>query len=68
MSQSNRRSVRTSVLLSEEQYARLNEIALKGDLSVAWVIRQAVQQFLEQREHDQIPLPIRLVRGGKDDV
>lgn len=68
MSQSSRRSVRTSVILSEGQYARLNEVALKGDVSVAWVIRQAVQQFLDRAENEQIPLPIRLVRGGDEDV
>ena len=68
MSQSSRRSVRTSVILSETQYARLNEVALKGDVSVAWVIRQAVQQFLDRAENEQIPLPIRLVRGGGEDV
>jgi predicted DNA-binding ribbon-helix-helix protein len=68
MSQSSRRSVRTSVILSEGQYTRLNEVALKGDVSVAWVIRQAVQQFLDRAENEQIPLPIRLVRGGDEDV
>jgi predicted transcriptional regulator len=56
------------VILSEGQYARLNEVALKGDVSVAWVIRQAVQQFLDRAENEQIPLPIRLVRGGDEDV
>ena len=68
MPPSSRRSVRTSVILSEGQYARLNEIAAKSDVSVAWVIRQAVHQFLDRTENEQMPLPIRLVRGGDDDV
>jgi predicted transcriptional regulator len=68
MPQSPRLSVRTSVILSEGQHARLNEIAIKSDVSVAWVIRQAVHQFLDRTENEQIPLPIRLVRGGNEDV
>jgi predicted transcriptional regulator len=68
MSQLARRSVRTSVILSEGQYVRLNEIAMKSDVSVAWVIRQAIHQFLDRTEYEQMPLPIRLVRGGDEDV
>lgn len=68
MSSSSRRSVRTSVILSEGLYARLNEIATKSDVSVAWVIRQAVHQFVERTENDQMPLPIRIGRGGDEDV
>ncbi|CAG9190893.1 ribbon-helix-helix domain-containing protein [Burkholderia vietnamiensis] len=63
-----RRSVRTSVLLSEDQHARLNEIANKSDVSVAWIIRQAVQQFLDRTANEQMPLPIRIVRGGEENV
>lgn len=66
--QSVRRSMRTSVILSEGQYARLSEIANKSDVSVAWIIRQAVQQFLDRTENEQLPLPIRIVRGGEEDV
>lgn len=54
-----RQTVRTSVLLSEDQHARLSELASRGDVSVAWVIRQAVQKFLDEVELDQMPLPIR---------
>lgn len=56
------------MILSEGQYARLNEIAAKSDVSVAWVIRQAVHQFLDRTEYEQLPLPIRLVRGSDEDV
>lgn len=68
MAHSSRKSVRTSVILSEVQYARLSEVANKGDLSVAWIIRQAVQQYLDQAENEQIPLPIRIIRSGDEDV
>lgn len=66
--QPTRRSVRTSVILSEGQYARLSEIATKSDVSVAWIIRQAVQQLLDRTENEQIPLPMRMIRSGDEDA
>jgi predicted DNA-binding ribbon-helix-helix protein len=62
-----RRSVRTSVLLSEQQYERLTRIATASDVSVAWVIRQAVQKFLDSTGSEPMPLPIRLGRTGHED-
>ena len=64
MSESTRSPVRLSVNLTEGQYLRLNEIALKSDVSLAWLVRQAVQQFLDATHNEQIPLPIRLDRQG----
>lgn len=63
-----RRTVRTSVILPREKYDRLNEIASKGDVSVAWIIRQAIQQFLDRTENEQMPLPIRFSSRGEDDA
>ncbi len=63
MPQPARRTVRTSVILPETQYARLSEIANRSDVSVAWLIRQAVQQLLDKTENEQMPLPIRVLRG-----
>lgn len=68
MPTASRQTVRTSVLLSAGQYVRLNEIAVKGDVSIAWVIRKAVQQFLDGLEHEQIPLPMALNRGVDSDA
>lgn len=68
MSHQSRRMVRTSVILSQDQHARLNGIATASDVSVAWVIRQAVQHFLDQAQNEQMPLPIRLHRGEREDV
>ena len=68
MSTGSRRSVRTSVLLSEQQYERLNRLAIDSDVSIAWVIRQAVQKFLDSTtQSEQMPLPIRLGRVGGED-
>ncbi len=52
-------SVRTSFTLSRTQYERLGELALRSDVSVAWLIRYAVQELLEKPEAEQLPLPIR---------
>ena len=51
-------TVRTSVSLSEEHYGRINEIAEQNDVSVAWVIRKAIQKYLDAQQNEQIPLPI----------
>lgn len=39
---------RQSVSLSAEQYERLSEIARQNRVSVAWVIREAVDRLLKE--------------------
>jgi len=56
------------VLLSDEQYARLSDLSAREDVSVAWLIRKAVQQFLEAYPVDQLPLPIVAARTQSKDV
>lgn len=51
-------SVRTSVLLPFEQHLRVVEIAERNQVSVAWIIRQAVNQLLEKESTEQLRLPI----------
>jgi hypothetical protein len=48
-SRSSRKESRTSVILTEEQFKRVREIALANDASIAWVLRQAVDRYLEAR-------------------
>jgi hypothetical protein len=43
-----KKDYRTSVILSEEQHIRLKKIADKQDVSIAWVVRQAVEIYLAQ--------------------
>ncbi|WP_454015195.1 ribbon-helix-helix domain-containing protein [Aquamicrobium terrae] len=43
---------RLSVSLTEEQHRELNEIARKNRVSVAWVIREAIDRLLK----DDMPL------------
>lgn len=48
--------VRVTASLSRSQEQALKELAAKHKVSVAWLIRYAVDQFLEQGREAQIPL------------
>ena len=43
---------RLSVSLTAEQYRELNEMARKNRVSVAWVVREAIERLLK----DEMPL------------
>lgn len=42
-------TIRASVSFPEDQYAELERIALDQRVSVAWVVREAVQSYLVSR-------------------
>lgn len=44
---SGKKEFRTSVILTEPQYKRVVEIAEANDASIAWVLRQALDRYLE---------------------
>jgi len=44
---SSRKEFRTSVILTEAQFKRVREVARENDASIARVLRQAVDRFLE---------------------
>jgi hypothetical protein len=46
-SRSSRKEFRTSVILTEGQFKRIREMAQANDASIAWVLRQAVDRYLE---------------------
>jgi predicted transcriptional regulator len=46
------KTVRTTVSLSSDQLQQLQSLADKHDLSLAWLIRQAVSEYLD-RVNDQ---------------
>lgn len=52
------KSVRTTVSLSQEQYKQLQGLADANGLSVAWVVRQAVGEFLDKIAKDQQYSPL----------
>ena len=51
------KTIRTSVILDDEQYGKLNAVAAQNDVSIAWVIRHAVGKFLDNYG-DQTELPL----------
>lgn len=44
------KAIRTTVSLPPEQLQRLQQMADQHGLSLAWVVRQAVSEFLERTE------------------
>jgi predicted transcriptional regulator len=58
-------TVRTSVLLPEDDYARVQTMAESNHVSAAWVIRAAVVRFLEEHDANQAELPLRLPKVQK---
>jgi predicted transcriptional regulator len=53
MAASKQKMVRTSVILPEKYHAQLNKLADANDVSVAWVIRNALTQFLERNKDNK---------------
>ena len=47
------KSTRLTVSLEEQDYDTLTEIALARDVSLSWVIRQAVRHFIEKSQADK---------------
>ena len=55
------KKLRTSLVLPEDHHTQLAALAAANDVSVAWVIRHAVGEFL--KEHNEEPsLPLRFPR------
>lgn len=51
------KSVRTTVMLPERVHRQVQALAAANDVSAAWVIRQAVLQYLSER-NGQVELPL----------
>lgn len=45
----NERTVRASISFTEEQYVELEHLATVRHVSLAWIVREAVQQYLSER-------------------
>lgn len=54
-----RKTVRTSVMLPEDAHLQVLALADANRVSSAWVIRMAVQRFLDENQ-GQLELPLRL--------
>lgn len=56
-----KKTTRISVSLDEADYHDLNQLAGRGDVSVAWVIRRAIAEFLDKhRDAADAQLPLDL--------
>ena len=61
MAERRKKTTRLTVSLDEADYAALNAMASSSDVSLSWVIRQAIHRFV--REHGAQPeLPLTLAK------
>ncbi|NNB47601.1 CopG family transcriptional regulator [Pseudomonas chlororaphis] len=44
----NERTIRASISFTEEQYVELEQLATTRHVSLAWVVREAVQRYLTE--------------------
>lgn len=52
-----KKSTRLTVSLEQQDYDALTVIAAKNDVSLSWVIRQAIHRFVKEHgPHPQLPL------------
>ena len=54
-----RKTVRTSVMLPEDTHLQVQALADANQVSSAWIVRMAIQRFLEEHQ-GQLELPLRL--------
>lgn len=66
MTDRRKKTVRLTVSLDDDDYAALTTIAERSDVSLSWVIRQAIHRFVhEYRAHPELPLRIAGSGGDK---
>ena len=51
---------RVTINLEDREYAELAALSDKHRVSLAWLGRQAIIEFLERRESDDLQLPLNL--------
>ena len=51
---------RIAINLDDDEFAQLDAMADKHDVSLSWIGRQAVLEFITRYRDQQIPLPLRL--------
>jgi predicted DNA-binding protein len=54
-----RKTVRTSVMLPEDTHLQVQALADANHVSSAWIVRVAIQRFLDEYQ-GQLELPLRL--------
>lgn len=61
------KTVRTTVSLPAEQHEKLQALADANGLSVAWVVRQAVGEFLDRLEAEESYSPLNASSGSNQE-
>jgi hypothetical protein len=51
---------RIAVNLDDEEFSELEAMADRHDVSLSWIGRQAVLEFLSRYRSQQMPLPLRI--------
>ena len=59
---------RITVSLSPEEHHALASLSVKSRVSQAWIARQALVEFLERHQNDQLQLPFELGRPVQNDI
>ena len=56
---------RVTLTLDPDDYASIDHLARRSEVSASWLIRRAVREFLEHHESDQRVTPSPLDGGKK---
>jgi hypothetical protein len=60
------KTVRTSMIVPSDTYREVQELAVANDVSVAWIMRHALQEFLKShRGENNIPLKRSQIRSAR---
>jgi predicted transcriptional regulator len=51
---------RIAINLDDEEFSELDAMADRHDVSLSWIGRQAVLEFLSRYKDQQLPLPLRI--------
>ena len=51
---------RIAINLDDDEFSQLDAMADKHDVSLSWIGRQAVIEFITRYRDQQLPLPLRL--------
>ena len=59
-SRRSRKGSRITVSLSERDHATLTELAERHDVSISWLTRQALVEFIDKHKDTQAQLPLQI--------
>ncbi len=67
MAEYSKKTTRLTVSLDENDYAALSALATKSDVSLSWVIRQAIHRFVQEHgAYPELPLPLAGQSGNRN--